>query len=761
MNFRSLFFIFFGTIQLCFAQKRLTLLEQTASKVISNQLVYLNNEVYLTSSAGQIEHLLATDSLIIEINGYTAKKIKNTDGQTVYLSLNITELNPVVVSANRQLGMRSESPISIYKLNDKQIVETRANFLTELLNKVPGVIMANFNHEQHTVAIRQPIGLNPYFLYLEDGIPIRPVGIFQNNGLIEINQAAIENLEVVKGPNSSLYGPEAAGGAINFNSIAPSANKKLNIGFQQDNFGYQQWRARYTGMITKKWGISAAIFKAKQRDSWQANSDFDKISTTFRTDYTFSTTDKLIFHFTQNHYDAQAGGSVDSTTFYSRNYQSQAPFAYRKIDALRARLTWEHRWNDKNQSTIHLIGRDNVIAQFPAYAIRRVTNRPTIANGERNSNNFRSLGVIIQNNHQLSTKHKLTTGLSYEAAPNDYWAYWVGLNRNTSTGAYTVRIERPDSMLVDYRTDIQNIAAYFQWQYQINKQLSLTTSGRYDAMVYDFDNFLKPTAFSGAPDERNSFQRFSPKVGLNYQKSSNFGGYVNVSQGFSPPMISQMYRGVKVPELKAALFNNSELGFWYSWKNKILLDFATYYMPSKNEVVRFVNADNSVENKSAGSAVHYGIEYSVTWKATKDLKISLNGTNARHIFKEFRLSEKQIFDNKEMPQAPHFSGFGEIMYKPCWLKGFRISAEWQRVGSFYKDNENKNKYDDRTFMNLKGLSLLHLRTGYQWKGIEIYANLLNATDELYTTYISRSAFGSNFYPTAPRNFTFGVNVEIF
>ena len=110
-----------------------------------------------------------------------------------------------------------------------------------------------------------------------------------------------------------------------------------------------------------------------------------------------------------------------------------------------------------------------------------------------------------------------------------------------------------------------------------------------------------------------------------------------------------------------------------------------------------------------------------------------------------------------MPQAPHFTGFGEIQYKPNWLKGFRISAEWQRVGTFYKDNENKLKYEDKTFGGLKGLSLLHFRAGYQIKKFEFFANLLNATDELYTTYISRSAFGSNFYPAPPRNLTLGIS----
>lgn len=676
-------------------------------------------------------------------------------------SLVASEINPVIVTASRQQGQRADAALSVYQISHKKIAETRANLLTELLNKVPGVVMANFNHEQHTIAIRQPIGLNPYFLYLEDGIPIRPVGIFQNNGLIELNMAAVENIEVVKGPTSSLYGPEAAGGAINFNSFKAEKAPLFEAGFQHDSFGYWQSRLKYSKMIKPKWGIAAAVFYAKQKNGWQASSDYDKLSVNIRSDHQLNTSTKIFWQISSNTYQAEAGGSVDSVTFYSRKYQSQAAFAYRNIRADRARITLEKQWNEKNSTQINLIGRLNSIAQFPAYSIRRVTGKPSIANGERNSNDFKSLGFIAQNTFKPNKNNKIITGLSADYAPNTYWAYYVLLNRDTKTGVYSVNKERPDSMLVDYNAKILNVAAYSQWEARLHPYWKLNLGLRYDIMQYNFDNYLKPSAFAGAPDEQNAFMQLSPKIGLIFQKNSFFGAYTNFSQGFSPPNISQLYRGVKVPELKAATFRNAELGFWAAlFDQKVLIDAAIYYMPSLNEVVRYVNTDNSVENKSAGSAIHKGIEYSLSYKPTKDVSLTLSASHARHIYNSFRLSPSQIYDGKEMPQAPHFTGFGEINYKPSWLKGFRIAAEWQRVGEFYKDNENANKYEDKTFGGLKGLSVLHLRSGYTIGKIELYANLNNASNELYTTYVSRSTFGNNFYPAPPRNLTLGVNIKL-
>jgi iron complex outermembrane recepter protein len=670
----------------------------------------------------------------------------------------VSDLNPVIITANRQASLRSEAPISIFQINAKQINETKANLLTELLNKVPGVVMASFNHEQHTIAIRQPIGLNPYFLYLEDGIPIRPMGIFQNNGLIEINQAAIENIEVIKGPSSSLYGPEAAGGAINFNSINPTDKQLYSIGFQHDAFGYFQARAKYSGKINDKIGIAVAGILSKQKNGWQPASDYTKFGLNAKVDYKIDQKTKLIFAFSNNIYDAQAGGSVDSATFYSRKFVSQADFAYRKITANRARITLEKQWNSLNFSQFHFITRQNKIGQFPAYSIRRITGNPANANGEINENSFKSIGFILQNTKSFSNKKiKLTNGLSADYAPNDYWAYFVRLNRDTKTGVYSVNKERPDSMLVDYQAKILNLATYAQIDWEIDPKLRMVLGGRFDIMSYDFDNALKPSSFSGAPDEKNNFNRFTPKIGFTYQFTKKIGGYLNGSQGFSPPNISQLYRGVKVPELKAAVFSNYEIGGWMSlFDNLLNIEASLYYMPSKNEVVRFVNADNSVENKSAGSAIHKGVEYSISLIPNKQWKLSLNGTNARHIYKEFRLSDSQIFDGKEMPLSPHFTGMTEIMYKPNWLKGFRISAEWQRVGKYFKDNDNKLIYNDKGFAGAKGLSVIHLRMGYQINKFEFFANILNATDELYTTYISRSTFGSNFYPAPPRNLTLGV-----
>ena len=137
-------------------------------------------------------------------------------GQAKQPNLNDSALQTVIATANKSKEKRINAPIAISLLGKQQIQEAKAPRIDFLLNKVSGVYMPTIGNEQHMMSIRQPISLKGLYLYLEDGLPIRTSGLFSNNALIEINTAAIQQIEVIKGPASALYGAEAIGGVINF-----------------------------------------------------------------------------------------------------------------------------------------------------------------------------------------------------------------------------------------------------------------------------------------------------------------------------------------------------------------------------------------------------------------------------------------------------------------------------------------------------------------------------------------------------------------
>ena len=151
------------------------------------------------------------------------------------------ELNQVVVSAQRENQSRTSAPIAISLLPPKVIDETKATELSTLLNKVSGVLVANFGNENQSVSMRQPLSfIRTQIVTLEDEIPINPTTIASSSNLKEINMTSIKSIEVLKGPASSIYGSEAIGGTINFITKKPSLLPTAAISLQANDMGYKR-----------------------------------------------------------------------------------------------------------------------------------------------------------------------------------------------------------------------------------------------------------------------------------------------------------------------------------------------------------------------------------------------------------------------------------------------------------------------------------------------------------------------------------------
>ncbi|CAD0004647.1 TonB-dependent receptor [Flavobacterium salmonis] len=682
------------------------------------------------------------------------------------------ELENVFITANRTATLRKETPVAISKLTAKTINEAKATAVYEIINKTPGVLMVNLGNEQHMMSIRQPMTTNAYYLYLEDGLPIRPMGIFNHNALLEINQFNLQSIEVVKGPVSSLYGPEAVGGTINLISIKPTVDPEFKFGVQADNYGYRRFQAA-GGATIGKVGFHIAGISSLQENGWMTYSDYNKDNLNARIDYNISPSTRLISNTMYGKYYSDMSGSVNEEAFNNRTYKSTTDFTYRKSDALRTRLTLEHDWNGNSSSYITGYLRDNKLGQNPSYGIKwSQTVNPTTAKGEINSNNFKSYGAIGQHTQKFNFLNaKLVAGALYDYSPVTYWSYVIDLKANLNPGeagkqtvnSYEIIAEHPDSKLADYSADIFNTAGYAQLSFNLFEKLVITVGSRYDNMKVDYENALDNSTGSKVYD------KMTFKAGANYNPFEFAGLYGNYSQGFAPPGITSIFRtkpgtggttGVPADfyyNLEPATFNNYEVGGWLSFlQNKLNFDYAFYYMEGKNELLNIKLPDNSTDYRSAGETRHKGIEFGVSYRPSKEFNLRLGGTYAQHNYIDFKLSDKpsdpiQNLNGKEMPAAPRWSGNSEISYYPDWLPNFRTSIEWQHVGSYYQDQINTVKYD--------GYNLFNARIGYQWKKIEIYGNVMNLTDKLYAYNVSR-ANTTGAQPTytaaAPRTFVFGI-----
>ena len=662
------------------------------------------------------------------------------------LAMAVNMLQQLIVSGNRTLQKRTEAPIAISILNAQTIKDTKANQLDQLLNKVTGVFMVDLGNEQHEMSIRQPMSTQSLFLYLEDGLPIRTTGIYNHNALLEMNMPAVRQIEIIRGPASSLYGAEAIGGAVNMITQAPPARPAGYVSVQGNNNGYKRADGQVGGQLGK-WGLIASGYYANRTNGPIQYSDFHKTAFTVRADYKASERLTWSNSLTYVNYYSDMYGSLDSAHFAQKNYNTPYSFTYRKVEAWRARSQIDYKWNNQGESRVVLAYRNNSIGQNPSYYIKNNATNPLLADGQINNSSFHSFIMLLQHQQRFRwLGSKLIAGLSTDISPSTYVANYIRIARDNK-GTY-LNYTPTDSLLSNYSTGINNLASYVNYEMTPFAGLRVVAALRYDFYHYNFRNYLPPSASSGAPDDHNNFNRLTPKLGLTYNYR-HAGVYLNYSQGYVPPQVTELYNGVKVPYLQPQTFYNYEIGGWLSLlENKLYADWSVYQLDGTNQIISVKQPDGSFLNQNSGKTRHRGVEYGVTYRPDEEWTLRVSGSNADHVF-VVQYENNKDYSGKQMAAAPHFIANAELTWRPVFLKGFRLSVEGQHLGKYWMDDANTTRY--------KGFDIVNFRTGYQRNGWEIWVNALNAFNTYYASLASKSSYGYSYNLGDPREVTLGLS----
>ncbi len=122
------------------------------------------------------------------------------------------KLEEVIVTATRTKRQLSSVPMPVTLISKKQIFQTGSTRLRDIILEQTGLVMVSDFGSSEGVQM-QGVGAD-YTLILVNGLPL----IGRTSGNIDLNRLSINNIkqiEIVKGPTSSLYGSEAIGGVIN------------------------------------------------------------------------------------------------------------------------------------------------------------------------------------------------------------------------------------------------------------------------------------------------------------------------------------------------------------------------------------------------------------------------------------------------------------------------------------------------------------------------------------------------------------------
>lgn len=662
-------------------------------------------------------------------------------------------LDEVVVTGSRTATLLSETPQAIGVVKEDALKRDKPKTMGEVINRIPGVHWNDLGNEQHSMGIRQPISTNAVYQYLEDGIPIRPLGVFNHNSLNEMNLAGTESVEVVKGPASSLYGSNAVGGAINFLTAAPSRTPYASAGARHDS---KAGFTRYDTSASNTWGALGLRFShyssRRTGDNWQEHSDGSKDSFSLRGDYALNAWSQLRATLVHTDLDTATAGSLFENDYLTNPGKSLNTFSYRKDKTTRVNLAWEGETVQNGLTTFTLFSRRNDHGQLPAYTIGSCAGNT--CRGTINNNHVESLGLDIKHQQEFDwLASRLVAGIYLDRSDNPYVSDNLRITRDPATGRYVSYV--PSSAtdprgVRNFQTDINNAAAFAQWEFSPIAKVRVVAGGRFDTIDYDFRNNLAPagSANFGAPNESRSFSHFSPKLGATYALAGNASVYANLSEGFTPPDVSQLYGKTAVPDLKPATYDNTEIGLRMAFLNGALkLDSALYRLDGRDTIVNYNISPGNSENRNAGRTRSQGLELGVTGElGAFDMRFGT--TIATHRFRSYRASGTLDYSGKDMPQAPRHITTAEIGYKP--RQGMRVALEMVRQGEYWMDNANTVKYPGHTLLNLRGSVQFA-------KGWEAWLQARNLTDKHYADSASSSYSGVGAYsPNTQNQYTTGA-----
>lgn len=188
-----------------------------------------------TGADGRFRLALPAGTWVLRVAavGHAPREVRATVAGTavvldVALEPRVTEIDPVVVTGTLSEARVSESPVKVDVVSSRFLARNLTNNLMEAMQRLTGVSQQVDCGVCFTNSIRINGMEGPYTAVLVDGTPVMSA-LATAYGLNGINPALLEQVEVVKGPSSTLYGSEAMGGVINVITKDPRFAPALSL----------------------------------------------------------------------------------------------------------------------------------------------------------------------------------------------------------------------------------------------------------------------------------------------------------------------------------------------------------------------------------------------------------------------------------------------------------------------------------------------------------------------------------------------------
>ena len=640
--------------------------------------------------------------------------------------------------------------VSISSINSSDLNKLDAQHPKQIFRRLPGIWISRGSGQEHLTAMRSPVLTGPgacgSFLILEDGIPVRPAGFCNVNGLFETAFEISGGIEAITGPASSRYGANAMHGVINV--ISKPLKDENNISTNLGPNGYRNIKAKLGNQ--SNWSLN--VFGASN-DGFREFSGYDQQKLKMKSDFQLNSWTASL-NMTLTNLNQETAGYITGLNSYKEsnlNRKNLNPEAFRDANSQRISLNLK-REEENGISLLSPFIRKNDMVFLQHF----LPGTPV------EENSHVSYGVLFK--RFLNFEHySLIGGIQIEMA--DAELVETQANALTTSSAFN-NATRPQGKHYDYEVDSKIYAAFLGIDdLYISRDLLFFADLRTESIKYDYNNRMNSgntredgtsCGFGGCyynrPDDRSdNYNELSVRAGietdfdlLNY--------FFQASLGFRPPQINEAYRLQKkqsVSDLDSEKLTMIEMGTTFNLDN-LRGSVSIYKSKKRNSIFR--DSENFIIDN--GKTNHEGIELTLDINLNEISNLTSNLTYGDHKYdfdSDTSMREKIRIGN-EIDTSPKL--MANLILDTSINDALSLTFELEHMDSYFTDAANLHEYEGHT--------LLHFRTNLNYsEKLKLYLRIDNVTDRDYAERADFNAFGGDrYFPGLPRETYVGLEYSL-
>ncbi|EAB8077028.1 TPA: TonB-dependent receptor [Salmonella enterica subsp. enterica serovar Enteritidis] len=662
----------------------------------------------------------------------------------------------MIVTATPQTVSELDTPaaVSVIEGEDMRLATPRVN-LSETLTSVPGLQVQNRQNYAQDLQIsirgfgsRSAFGVRGIRLYV-DGIPATmPDGQGQISN-IDIN--SIQDVEVLRGPFSALYG-NASGGVINV-----TTETGIEASSYYGSYGSWRYGLKATGAMgdgTQPGDVDYTVSTTRftthgYRDHSGARKNLANAKLGVRLD----DVSKLSLIFNSVDIKADDPGGLTESEWKADPQQAPRAKQYntrKTIKQTQAGLRYERQLSAQDDISVMAYAGERETTQYQSIPLVAQL-KPAQAGGVITlQRHYQGIDSRWTHRGELGVPVTFTGGLNYENMSENRKGYNnFRLNNGPPEFGHKGDLRR------DERNLMWNVDPYLQTQWQLTQKLSLDAGVRYSSVWFDSnDHYIAPGNGDDSGDA--SYHHWLPAGSLKYALTDAWNLYLAAGRGFETPTINELsYRADGQSgfnfDLKPSTNDTVEVGS----KTRIgngLLTAALFQTDTDDEIVVASSMGGRTTYKNAGKTRRQGAELALDQRFAGDWRVKASWTWLDATYRS-NVCQGQNCDGNRMPGIARNMGFASLGFIPD--EGWYAGTDVRYMGDIMANDENTAKAPSYTVVGLN--------TGYKFNysqlTVDIFGRVDNLFDKEYIGSVIVNESNGRYYEPAPgRNYGVGINL---